>query len=390
MITSKNFQLAILTLFYSCQSVTNESSTTLSNLKGNSDIMINEISPARAITGTPVTIYGTNLPVSDFEVYFNNTLVDSVIASSSLVLKVIVPETNKNENILVKVSKKESYSNSLPFETYKITGHVPTLYYSQEGIFRSSVKNSKVKTVQISESAYIRGMVIDSLKGVIYHGSYYGPIFKVDTNTGDSEQIVNVGNGLENFIIDKEGRWIYYANKTSILKIPLSGDTTKKEVLYSNLSSPQTVVLGPDGKTLYWCESDAVYIKKGSIDREEAKILWDSNSDLRNPQDMVLDSSNGKLYIVDTPGYGDSKIFEGDLKSGELLELTSTEKGAGEFISSIDMDRENKVLYWMNSKGMNNNHHDDGEIIRWSLKDATPEAQIVVQPINYGDIVRVL
>ena len=385
-------RLLVLVVFtlavWACNSSKEKDQT--GELKGNSDIAISEIHPNRAMPGTFVTIYGANFS-DQSKVYIGDVEVDSVDFKSSMSLRIKVPKMAA-ETSRLKVTSSDSrfYSNAVSCTVLPVPGNVPAVYWTQHEIYRGIMTEDGISMELLVESAFTRGLEIDQANNVLYYGNFYGTIYKMDLDGEGKapEVIMTLGEGLEDICLGND-QWLYYANQNSIGRVNLK-DSTSHETLYAERIRPKSIEMDLENEIIYWAEADLGQIMKADInEKSEPAVLFGGENGLKRPVDFTIDKQNGAVYIADTPTFGDSRIMTGSVAGkNELEKLFHSDDGIGENILSIFVDQGNRNLYWMNSRGANNNNYADGGILRLSLDKENAQPEILFQPINHGHLVR--
>jgi hypothetical protein len=359
---------------------------------GNSPYQLDTLSPAQALAGTRVILYGKNFPDSVVKVWFGKVPADSILLTSLTSIEVIVPKL-EDSNVQVRVSSTDDtyYSNTRPFKVQDTPVKVRPIYFTTHMITKGEIMpNGKLQIKELYEDSHPRGLQMDHQNNTAYWANFFGYLQKgtLESNTDSlmkQEILMFVGDGVLDVAWDFKNQYAYICKENKIIRKTLT-DTTKTEVLFKNLPEPFGISLSRDGSRLYWIENNSLTIYTGSVSGGKPEIFLGPDDGLSGPRAFVIDNVNQKVYIGDTPIVGNASVLVYDLTNKTMRTALTTETGAGTLITDMSIDEENGYLYWMNSKGRNYNHLDDGEIIRAPLTDLS-KPEVIIQPINWGHLV---
>ncbi len=357
---------------------------------GNSPYQLDTISPAQALAGTRVILYGKNFPDSAVKVWFGNAPADSILLTSLTSIEVIVPRF-EDPNVQVRVSSTDDtyYSNTRPFKLQSTPQKVRTMYFTTHMITKGEIMpNGNLQVKELYEDSHPRGLQIDQQNNTAYWANFFGYLqrgtLEKKSDTLKQEILMFVGDGVLDVAWDFKNQYAYVCKENKIIRKTLT-DTTKTEVLFKNRPEPFGISLSKDGSRLYWIENNSLSIYTANVSGGEPEIFLGPDNGLNGPRTFVIDEVNQKVYIGDTPNVGNTSILVYDVKDKSIRTALTTERGAGVLITDMMIDEENGYLYWMNSKGRNYNHLDDGEILRAPLADLS-NPEVIIQPINWGHL----
>ncbi len=360
--------------------------------EGNANFKITEVFPVAAVPGTKIYIEGTQLPDSAFSIYFGKTPADTIMVElpGSLISTVVPPiKEEKNLNLRISTDNNDKYSNSFSFTVIPLPGQVPSLYWIATGIYKGNVSASGTsKVTTLFEENYVRGMEVDTLAQVIHWGTYHGHIYTSSLSNNNTKKLAEVGEGLQDFVLDKEKKWMYYSQQTSIYRLSLE-DTTQKEILYEIRNHPLSLYLSAQEDKLYWCERGAADVLVGDLNAKdnEPKSIFSIDEGVQAPVALTIDEEQSKIYIADTRSFGDSYLLVGNLsKPGELEIMAKTKDGIGSNIQDIVLDKNKNYLYWISNEVATGDTQKAGDIMRMSVEgEAQPE--MIFQQINHGYLI---
>lgn len=345
---------------------------------------LKEAVPPQAIPGSIVTLYGEIMPDSAVDVSFNDVKVDSVLEYGENYLVVKLPVLREKGEVNVQVTSHDGQwlSNYISFNVLEMPEKIPTVYWTTHKLYRGGVKDGNVYEELLFKEKNPRGMYIDHKEGMIYWGNSFGFIHKGNLETKKDTVISNVGLDLLDMTMDDKKEWIYYSKDSVIKRVSLI-DSSKTEVLFTGLTVPKHLLVS--GNDLFWSETEAVKLMKGSINGGKPTVVLDSLSGITGPRGF--DVWNDKIYFSDVARYGQCTIYEYDMKTGGLKKLWMTKRdGIGEMIYEVSIDKETGYLYWLNSKGRNRQNRHDGALWRGPI-DKSADPEVIFQTINYGYMV---
>jgi hypothetical protein len=358
-----------------------------SNISGNSDITLDTLSPAVALRGTRVILYGKNFPQESPIVKFGDWRIDTLLSHSSSSIEVLVPDSIEG-TVPVRVFSSDltEYSNVFDFVVQVKPERVRQIYFSSHTISSAVVtKAGKLKIRELREDSHPRGLAIDHKGNNAYWANYFGYLQRYNLDSARHEILAKVGEGVLDVTWDYAFGNAYVCLEDKIIKVNLA-DTSKREVLFKDRSEPFSLLLSDDGERLYWVEWDALTIYMGSTQGGEVVPFLGTEQGIYGPRSFIIDEENQIVYIADVPAVGDAAIVAYSLLEKRLTRLIDSSTGAGTLITDLVLDKQFGYLYWMNSKGRNHNYLDDGEILRAPLSDFG-KREVIVQPINWGHLI---
>jgi hypothetical protein len=380
--------LLSLTLF-NCQNSKKNMREESFNQPGNAPYIIKEVHPNAAIPGTKITISGSNFPEKGLEVYFDDVFVDSLESVSALSVSVIVPRVKNEGKVKLQLRTKgqEFQSNSIPFTVEPVPADVPAVYFTTHKLFKGSISNHGLLEIEeLDDIGFPRGLHVDKKNDEIIYASYFGHVYR---RVGNAQPVLikKFPEGLECMVLDSRKEWMYVATESTISRMLLT-DTSHVEILFKGRQRPKDIHINEKTNELVWSEADPLLIVAAGVDgKTDPKVIFDKDSGLTGPTCLEIDVENQKIYVGDVTLFGSSRIMEGDLQNpGVLKVLYKTVDGIGENVINLKYDNQ-KYLYVMNSKGVNQDIPEDGGIVRISVKEQGYKPEVIMQPIHHGYLI---
>lgn len=170
---------------------------------------------------------------------------------------------------------------------------------------------------------------------------------RISLDTDDLWDVTLPIDGVNN-VIDIDFHWtkrlIYYTDigKHVIQSVNMHNLSDVKDIVYSNLSSPDSIAVDWIADNIYWTNSHNKAIEVARLDGTSNKIIIADN--IQDPRSIVVFPRKGYLFWTD---WGEPRIERSFLDGSSRVVLIDNELS---FPMGLAIDYVAKRLYWIDAK----------------------------------------